>query len=162
MSGRFIGGSGNDTSSKAIVSFMPGRSKEGSGSLSRGFSSASRMASSGSARGASASGGYTMRLPTGRRSNRKPSPCQNSVGGVERSTSRTKPGLGMRRLPPPLRTEVEGHLHRASAAGVGRVLDGILPAVERVQGGHEALQTSVLNKLEGTGEVVLGVGVSAA
>ncbi len=33
MSGRFIGGSGSEMSSKAMVSFMPGRSSAGSGSL---------------------------------------------------------------------------------------------------------------------------------
>ena len=48
MSGRFIGGSGSEMSSKAMVSFMPGVSRAVRGSLSPiGFTSASRMAWSG-------------------------------------------------------------------------------------------------------------------
>ena len=58
LSGRFIGGSGSDTSSKAIVSFMPGKSSDGSGWLSpTGLSRASRMAASGSGRPATGSAG---------------------------------------------------------------------------------------------------------
>ena len=58
MSGRFIGGSGSEMSSNAIVSFMPGRSSAGSGSLSpSGLSSASRMAPSRSSSGSSGSAG---------------------------------------------------------------------------------------------------------
>ncbi len=49
MSGRRIGGRGSEMSSKAMVSFMPGVSRAGRGSLSpSGFSRAWRMASSGS------------------------------------------------------------------------------------------------------------------
>ena len=54
-----------------------------------------RMAPTGSARASTGSGGYRTRLPTGSCSSRNPSPCQNNVDGVERSTSRTKPGLGL-------------------------------------------------------------------
>ena len=57
MSGRRIGGSGSEMSSKAIVSFMPGNSRAGSGSLSIGCSRAWRMAASMSLRAASGSGG---------------------------------------------------------------------------------------------------------
>ena len=58
MSGRFIGGSGSEMSSKAMVSFMPGRSSAGSGSLSPcGLSSASWMAPSMSSSGSSGSPG---------------------------------------------------------------------------------------------------------
>src|ERR1700730_11814540 len=53
------------------------------------------MAASGSAIASSGSGGYMTRLPTGKRSSRNPSPCQKSEAGVERSTSRTKPGRGI-------------------------------------------------------------------
>jgi hypothetical protein len=56
MSGRRIGGSGRLTSSKAMVSFMPGRSSAGRGALSTGWSRAWRMASSGSRSVGSASG----------------------------------------------------------------------------------------------------------
>jgi hypothetical protein len=58
MSGRRIGGSGSETSSKQMVSFMPGRSRARSGSLSpSGWSSAWRMAPSGSSRASSGSPG---------------------------------------------------------------------------------------------------------
>src|SRR5436190_3715033 len=106
------------------------------------------------------------RAPTGRRSSRNPSPCMNSVGGVDRSTSSTNPGRGLIGLPPPaaaplsgalcslvrspsarsrhdqpvpfaLVAEVEGHLDRAAAAGAGGVLDGLAVAVELVGGRHE-------------------------
>ncbi len=49
MSGVRIDGSGSDRSSKAMVSFMSGVSRLGSGSSSIGLSSASLMAASGSA-----------------------------------------------------------------------------------------------------------------
>ena len=95
-SGPRMGGSGSDTSSKAMVSAMPGRSWDRSGSASpNGSSRARRMALTGSARASTGSGAYRTRLPTGSFSSRYPSPCQNKVEGVERSTSRTKPGLGL-------------------------------------------------------------------
>src|SRR5205809_594457 len=37
----------------------------------------------------------------GRCSSRNPSPCQNSSGGVDRSTSSTNPGRGISPPPPP-------------------------------------------------------------
>ena len=40
MSGRFIGGSGNDTSSTAMVTFIPGVRSACSGSMSSGWCSA--------------------------------------------------------------------------------------------------------------------------
>ena len=53
-----IGGSGSEMSSKAIVSFMPGRSRAGQRlAVAQRVSSASRMASSGSSRGSSGSAG---------------------------------------------------------------------------------------------------------
>ena len=57
MSGRRIGGNGSETSSKTIVSFMPAKSFDGSGSSSIGFSIESRMAPSGSSSGLSGSAG---------------------------------------------------------------------------------------------------------
>ncbi len=57
MSGRSMGGSGREMSSKAMVSFMPARSRAGSGSLSpTGWRSADRMAEEGSATGSIDSG----------------------------------------------------------------------------------------------------------
>jgi hypothetical protein len=54
---RRIGGRGSETSSKAIVNFMSGRSRAGSGSESpMGFRRACRMAPSGSGRPSSGSG----------------------------------------------------------------------------------------------------------
>ena len=58
MSGRRMGGSGSEMSSKAMVSFMPGVSRAGRGSLSpNGFSRACRIASSGSFSPSSGSAG---------------------------------------------------------------------------------------------------------
>ncbi len=57
MSGRRMLGSGSDTSSKAIVSRIPAKSRSGSGSLSTGCSRASRTAPSTSAMPGSDSGG---------------------------------------------------------------------------------------------------------
>ena len=57
MSGAFIGGSGSEMSSKAIVSRIPGNSLVGSGSASTGLSSASRIAASTSSIAGSDSGG---------------------------------------------------------------------------------------------------------
>ena len=57
MSGRRIGGSGSEMSSKAMVSFIPGVRRAGSGSLSSGSSSAWRMAESTSSMGSSGSAG---------------------------------------------------------------------------------------------------------
>ena len=57
MSGRRIGGSGSEMSSKAMVSFMPGNSRAGSGSESIGSSSARRISPSGSSSPASGSAG---------------------------------------------------------------------------------------------------------
>src|SRR6478672_12280160 len=101
------------------------------------------------------------RLPAGRRSSRYPSPCQNSVGGVERSTSRTNPGRGI-----PLSSlffaEVEGHLDGAARSRTGGVLDGLLEAVERIQDRDEAREFGVLHEVEGLGEVLGGVRVCPA
>ena len=80
------------------------------------------------------------RLPSGRRSRRKPSPCQNRVGGVERSTSSTNPGLGLigcflsgsRRSKTTLTAP-----RRPAAPGVG---DGLLVALERVGGRRPAIR----------------------
>jgi hypothetical protein len=58
MSGARIGGRGSEMSSKAMVSFMPGRSRAASGSLSpMGLARAWAMAPSGSASGSSGSAG---------------------------------------------------------------------------------------------------------
>ena len=58
MSGRRIGGSGSEMSSKAMVSFMPAVRSSGSGAESpNGLSRAWRMASSGSFRPSSGSAG---------------------------------------------------------------------------------------------------------
>src|SRR5437667_387267 len=47
------------------------------------------------------------RLPVGRRWSRNPSPCQNRVGGGERSTSRTNPGRARGWPPTPFLAEVD-------------------------------------------------------
>ena len=57
MSGVFIGGSGRLMSSNAIVSFMPARSSESSGSIPSGESSAAEIAASTSIRPFSGGGG---------------------------------------------------------------------------------------------------------
>lgn len=57
ISGRRIFGSGRLTSSKAIVSFIPGNSSAGSGSLSIGFNSAWRIAPSMSSKAGNGSAG---------------------------------------------------------------------------------------------------------
>jgi hypothetical protein len=57
MSGSFIGGSGRLMSSKAIVSRIPGRSRESSGSMPSGLSSAAEIAASRSTRPFSGGGG---------------------------------------------------------------------------------------------------------
>ena len=56
-SGAAIGGSGSERSSKAIVSFIPRRSSDFSGSSSSGFARARLIARSGWAIGSSGSGG---------------------------------------------------------------------------------------------------------
>ena len=57
MSGRSIGGSGSEMSSKAMVRRMPGKSSAGSGSRSpTGSSRAGRIAADGSASGSTGSG----------------------------------------------------------------------------------------------------------
>src|SRR5947209_15812227 len=101
-----------------------------------------------------------MRLPTGKRSSRKPSPCQKRVGGVDRSTSRTKPGRGT--TSSSLAAQVEGDLHRAPPTGVGCVFDGFPPPFEWVERGHQAVETGVLYEVEGLGEVVIGVCVGTS
>src|SRR3974377_1921982 len=102
------------------------------------------------------------RVPVGNRSSRYPSPCQSRVGGVDRSTSRTKPGRGtasnlLRRraatrawAPGP--TLVEHDLDGAASTGVGRVVDGVDVAVERVGGGHQPMEPGGVHEREGPPE----------
>ena len=67
-------------------------------------------------RPAAARAGRSTRLRSaGSCSRLRPSPCQNSVGGVERSTSRTNPGRGIRLGCAILSAEVEGDLDRRRA-----------------------------------------------
>src|SRR4051812_26121659 len=75
------------------------------------------------------------------------SPWWNRTGGVDRSTSRTNPGLGTGALF--LITEVEGDLHRASGTGCRGVGDGVGEAGEGIGGGHEAAEVGGLDELEG-------------
>src|SRR3954464_3394603 len=81
MSGTFIGGSGRLTSSKAMLSFIPGLRSGCGGSIPSGESSAAAIAASTSIRPFSGGGGYTIREPRGRRSSRDDSPEGNSGGG---------------------------------------------------------------------------------
>src|SRR5215213_7117844 len=114
----------------------------------------------------------TRERPAGSFSSRNPSPCQNSVGGVERSTSRTNPGRGISDFPYRwragarravstgpllLKPQVERDLHGASATGVGGVLDGGLVVGQRIGSRHQAAQLRFA--YEGEGEVE---GASAA
>jgi len=64
----------------------------------------------------------------GRRSRLNPSPRQNSVGGVERSTSRTNPGRGISVA----FSQVEGDLYGAASAGGGGVVDRVEVFVEGI------------------------------
>src|SRR6476661_6049084 len=84
------------------------------------------------------------------------SPWWNRTGGVDRSTSRTNPGLGTGALF--LITEVEGDLHRASGTGRRGVGDGVGEAGEGIGGGHEAAEVGGLDELEGQVE---GAGLPA-
>src|SRR5437899_3952159 len=113
----------------------------------------------------------TRLRPTGSFSSRKPSPCMNSVGGVDRSTSNTNPGRGL--TPPPrsvcrttgygtsfctqnamcspvlLTSHVERDLHRTAGPRMGRVVERLAVAVEGVRGRHEPAQVEVADELEG-------------
>ena len=134
-SGARIGGSGSEMSSKAIVRRMPGRS-----SCRERLGVPERVLEGVADRGVGI-GERRERLgrvddpgPDGKPLERNPSPCQNSVGGVERSTSRTNPGLGLTSPPwsswplvaprsaappraePAGRAQVEDDLHRTRAA----------------------------------------------
>src|SRR5690606_39977856 len=69
--------------------------------------------------------------------------------------------------PPAVGAQVERDLHGAPGAGVGRVVDRVLEAGERVGRRHEPAEVEVADQLDGGGEVVgavvvLVVGVDAA
>src|SRR6184192_1420457 len=91
----------------------------------------------------------TRLRPTGSFSRRNPSPCMNSVGGVDRSTSSTNPGRGLIASPVLLSSHVERDLDRAARAGVGRVVEGLAVAVQGIGGRHEAAEIEVADQLEG-------------
>ena len=57
--------------------------------------------------------------------------------------------------------EVEGDLDGATAAGVGRVVDGVFVAAQRVGGGDEPTEVEVGDEREGGVEVGALVGVGA-
>src|SRR5262245_29004708 len=118
-----------------------------------------------------------MRLRSGGRCSRlKPSPRQNSVGGVERSTSRTNPGRGITSLlaarqgagapPVPNRgfaskrrdltrvssnftPQVEGDLGGAAPAGGRRMGDGVDVVDERVRRAQPTLGLDGVGRVDG-------------
>src|SRR5579875_1017655 len=97
----------------------------------------------------------TRDRPAGRRSRRNPSPCQVRTGGVERSTSRTKPGRGMGALLASLvATEIEDDLGGAAAAGGGGVVDGVGVAGQGVGRADQLVEAGRLHQLEGQVEAV--------
>ena len=75
------------------------------------------------------------------------SPWWNRTGGVDRSTSRTNPGLGTGAFF--LVTEVEGDLHAAAGTGGGGVGDRVGEAGEGIGGADEATEVGRLHQLEG-------------
>ena len=115
-------------SSKAMVSFMPGRSSAGSGSLSP--SGLSERVVDGAV-------DVVERLerlgrvddprlrPGGSFSSRKLSPWWNRIGGVDRSTSSTKPGLGISGCAPSRLLRSKAIFTRAAGPGAGGVGDGV-------------------------------------
>src|SRR4051794_19860041 len=98
------------------------------------------------------------RLPTGRRSRWKLSPRQNSVGGVDRSTSSTNPGRGMS-LTPPFVAEIEGDLDGAAPAGSRGMLEGFSEPIERIHGRHQPVEADLVHQLESGREGPVAVRV---
>ncbi len=72
------------------------------------------------------------RLPSGSRSRLNRSPCQNRVGGVERSTSSTKSGPGAHRVLPFRLRRSKTTLTAPAATGGPGVGDGLLVPLEGV------------------------------
>ena len=130
MSGRRIGGSGSEMSSNAIVSFMPGSSSAGSGSLSSGLSSAWRMAPSMSSSGVERLG-RVDRPGCGRRAaSRGGSPRRGRTGSAAssgRRRGRIRDGASAVRVSFSSRRS-KAILTAPRAAGGGGVLDGVAVA----------------------------------
>ena len=103
----------------------------------------------------------------GRRSRRKPSPLWNKMGGVDLSTSSTKPCRGGRCLAisspcVALGAEVERDLDRAPRPGIGGVGDRVFVTVEWIALADQRAQVGLRTSVERCPEVVAGVGVAAA
>src|SRR5687768_7339242 len=104
------------------------------------------------------------RVPTGSFSREKPSPRQNSVGGVDRSTSRMNPGRGISARPcrfgcwnRPLRGRFRHP--KAGASDVRAVARSAVPLVAEVEGDLDgAPRAGVGGVLDGLGVAVEGVG----
>src|SRR4029079_11280369 len=98
----------------------------------------------------------TRERSAGRRSRLMFSPRQNMTGGVERSTSRTKPGRGIGSGLP----HVEGNFDRVAGAGGGRVADGGVVLVEPVGGADESAEPEAADELDRRLEVLAAIGVA--
>src|SRR3954454_7931092 len=85
------------------------------------------------------------------------SPWWKSTGGVERSTSNTKPGLGTGSFL--LIAEVEGDLDAAAGAGGGGVGDGVGEAGQGIGGTDQPAQVGGLDQLKGQIEGASGLAV---
>src|SRR5690606_35431836 len=74
-----------------------------------------------------------------------PSPRQNRMGGVERSTSSTNPGRGISAALP----HIEGDLDGAAPAGGGGVGDGVHVVLQAVGGRQQPLGAVVVGGVGG-------------
>src|SRR6516165_5205762 len=95
----------------------------------------------------------TRLRPAGSFSKRNCSPWWKRIGGVDRSTSSTNPGRGIRELrsqsgPLLLVAEVERDLHGAAGTGVGGVDDGLVEAGEGIARADQPPELLGLHELE--------------